>query len=152
MNESRSSSDRDRNAADAEKYRLLQAKELLEALIIVEADDEKARAEAAAEPSADGDPDEGPSDDLSDGRAAAGPEHQVARLLEARDDGLFASHVFQDFGVRLDEFVRRIEIVLKNPRLDAGRRRALYERIAVSAGRLAKLADAVETDRGRGAR
>ena len=53
MNESRPSSDRDRNAADAEQYRLRQAEELLEPLHAVEADDEKARAEATAEPPAE---------------------------------------------------------------------------------------------------
>ena len=56
-------SDRDRIAADAEEYRLLQAEEVLEAFYAVGADDEKARAEAAAGPSADGGPDDGPSND-----------------------------------------------------------------------------------------
>ena len=53
MNESRPSSDRDRNAADAEQYRLRQAEELFEPLHAVEADDEKAQAEATAEPPAE---------------------------------------------------------------------------------------------------
>jgi hypothetical protein len=53
MSESRPSSDRDRVAAAAEQYRLRQVEERLETLHAVEADDEKARAEAMAEPSAE---------------------------------------------------------------------------------------------------
>jgi hypothetical protein len=39
--------------------------------------------------------------------------------------------------------------VLEDGPLDAGRRQALFERIAVSGGLLVDLADAVETDLGR---
>jgi hypothetical protein len=152
MNESRSSSDRDRDAADAEKYREFQAKELLEALCVVGADDEEARAEAAAEPSADGDPDDGPSDDLSVGRDAAGPADQAARLREAEDDEDFVRRVFEELGERLDELACRIVVVPEDGRLDAGRRLALLERIAVSRGLLMELEDAIETDLGRCAR
>jgi hypothetical protein len=53
MNESRPSSDRDRNSAAAEQHRPRQAEEFVEASHAVEADDEEARAEAAAEPSAE---------------------------------------------------------------------------------------------------
>jgi hypothetical protein len=86
MNASRPSSDRDRDAAGAEQYRRRQAEEPLEALHAVEADDEEARAEAATEPSADGDPDDGPGDDLSDRRDAAGPEDQLAGLVVPLDE------------------------------------------------------------------
>ncbi len=51
MNESQPSSDRERNAA-AKKYRLRRVEKLPEALHAVEADDEKALAETAAEPPA----------------------------------------------------------------------------------------------------
>jgi hypothetical protein len=53
MNESQTLADRDRNSADAEKHRLRQAEEFVEASHAMEADDEKARAEATAEPSAE---------------------------------------------------------------------------------------------------
>ena len=53
MNESQPSSDRERNAAAAEEYRLRQAEKHPEALHAVEADEEKARAEATAEPPAE---------------------------------------------------------------------------------------------------
>ena len=148
MNESRPSSDRDRDVADAEHYRPRQAEDRLEALYAVEADEEKAQTEAAAEPSADGDPDDGPRDDLSVGRDAAGPADQAARLLEAEDGEAFA-RVFEDFEERLYELVCRIVADLQDGRLDAGRRQALCERIAVSTGHLVDLADAVETDLGR---
>jgi hypothetical protein len=148
MNESRPSSDRDRIAAAAEQYRRRQAEEL-EAFYATEADEEKARAEAEDEPSADGDPDDGPSDDLSDGRDAAGPEDQVAWLLEAEDDEDFVSRVFQDFGDRLCDLMSRVVAVLESGRLDAGRRQALLERIADAGGLLVELADAAETDLGR---
>jgi hypothetical protein len=52
MNESQTSSDRDRNSAAAEQHRLRQAEEFVEASHAVEADEE-ARAEATAEPSAE---------------------------------------------------------------------------------------------------
>jgi hypothetical protein len=52
MNKSRPSSDRDRVAA-AERYRRLQAEEVLESLYAAQADDEKARAAASAEGSAE---------------------------------------------------------------------------------------------------
>ena len=149
MNESRPSSDRDRDVADAEPYRPRQAEERLEALYAAEADDEEAWAEAADEPSADGDPDDGPSDDLSDGRDAPGPADQAARLLAAEDAEAVVSHAFEDFEERLVELVERIVAVLQDGRLDAGRRQALSERIAVSTGHLVDLADAVETDLGR---
>ena len=152
MNESRPSSDRDRDVADAEHYRPRKAEDRLEALYAVEADDEEARAEAADEPSADGDPDDGPRDDLSVGRDAAGPADQDARLLAAEDAEDFVSRAFEDFEERLVELVERIVAVLQDGRLDAGRRQALSERIAVSTRHLADLADAVETDLGRCAR
>ena len=152
MNESQPSSDRDRIAAGAEKYRQRQAKELLEAFDAWEADKEKSPSEAAAEPLADGDPDDGPRDDLSDGRDAAGPADQAARLLEAEDGEAFVSRAFEDFEERLVELVERIVAVLQDGRVDAGRRQALSERIAVSTRHLADLADAVETDLGRCAR
>ena len=149
MNESRPSSDRDRDVADAEPYRPRRAEERLEELYAVEADDDdEARAEGADEPSADGDPDDGPRDDLSDGRDAAGPADQAARLLEGEDGEAFA-RVFEDFEERLAELMGRIAVVLEDGRLDAGRRQALSERIAVSTGHLVDLADAVETDLGR---
>jgi hypothetical protein len=103
-------------------------------------------------PPADGDPDDGPSNNLSDGRDAAGPEDLVAWLLAAEDDEDFVRRVFQDFGARLDELGYRIAVVAEDGRLDAGRRQALLERIAVSGGILDDLADAVETDLGRCAR
>jgi hypothetical protein len=103
---------------------------------------------SAAEPSADGDPDNGPSNDLSDGRDAVGPE-EVAWLLAAEDDEDFVSRVFQDFGDRLCELMGRIVVVLEDRRLEAGRRQALLERIAESGGFLVDLADAVETNLGR---
>jgi hypothetical protein len=148
MNESPPSYDRDRDAA-AEKYRRLQAEEHLEEFYAWEADEEKARAEAADEPSADGDPDDGPRDDLSVGRDAAGPEDQVAWLLAAEDDEDFVSRVFQDFGDRLCDLMSRVVAVLESGRLDAGRRQALLERIADAGGLLVELADAAETDLGR---
>jgi hypothetical protein len=114
----------------------------------MEANYEQARAEAAAEPSADGDPDDEPSNNLSDGRDAAGPEHQVARLLAAEDDEDFVRRVFEELGERLDELVCRIVVVPEDGRLDAGRRLALLERIAVSRGLLMELEDAIETDLG----
>ena len=152
MNESRPSSDRDRDVADAEPYRPRQAEDRLEALYAAEADDEEARAEAADEPPADGDPDDGPRDDLSDGRDASGPADQAARLLAAEDGEALVSRAFEDFEERLVELVERIVAVLQDGRLDAGRRQALRERIAVSTGHLVDLADAVETDLGRCAR
>ena len=153
MNESPPSHDRDRDVADAEQCRPRQAEERLEALYAVEADDDdEARAEGADEPSADGDPDDGPRDDLSVGRDAAGPADQAARLLAAEDAEDFVSRAFEDFEERLVELVERIVAVLQDGRLDAGRRQALCERIAVSTGHLVDLADAVETDLGRCAR
>ena len=150
MNESRPSSDRDRDVADAEPYRPRQAEDRLEASYAAEADDDdEARAEGADEPSADGDPDDGPGDDLSVGRDAAGPADQAARLLEAEDAEAFLSRAFEDFEERLVELVERIVAVLQDGRLDAGRRQALCERIAVSVEHLVDLADAVETDLGR---
>ena len=110
------------------------------------------RIAADAEPSADGDPDDGPSNDLSDGRDAAGPADQAARLLAAEDAEAFLSRAFEDFEERLVELVSRIVAALEDGRLDAGRRQALRERIAVSTGHLVDLADAVETDLGRCAR
>jgi hypothetical protein len=145
MNESQPSYDRDRYAADSEKHRQRQAVERLEESYDWEADEEKARAEAAAEPSADGDPDDGPSD----GRDAPGPEDQAARLLAAEDAEAFLSRAFEDFEERLVELVSRIVAVLEDGRLDAGRRQAMCERIAVSVEHLVDLADAVETDLGR---
>jgi hypothetical protein len=43
----------------------------------------------------------------------------------------------------------RIVVALEDGRLDAGRRQALLERIAVSGGLLMEFADAIATDRGR---
>ena len=149
MKESPPSSDRDRDVADAEPYRPRQAEERLEAFYATEADDEEARAEAADEPSADGDPDDGPTDDLSDARDAPGPEDRGSSLLAAEDNEVFVGRIFEGFSERLDELVSRIVAVLEDGRLDAGRRRALLERIAVSGGLLVDLADAVETDLGR---
>jgi hypothetical protein len=48
--------------------------------------------------------------------------------------------------------VGRIVAVLEDGRLEGGRRQALLERIAASGDVLVDLADAVETDFGRGAR
>jgi hypothetical protein len=104
---------------------------------------------AATDPSADGDPDDALSNDMSDSRDAA---NQLAWLLAAADDEDFVSRVFEDFEDRLCELVRRIVVILVDGRLDAGRRQALLERIAVVDGHLADLADAVETDLGRCAR
>jgi hypothetical protein len=146
MNESQP--DREHNAAAAKKYRLRRVEKLPEALHAVEADEEKARAEAAAEPSADPDPDDAPSD----GRDVAGNVDQLAWLLAAADDEDFASRVFKDFQERLNELVCRIVVVLESGHLDAGRRQALFDRIAISGGHLVELADAVETDLGRCAR
>jgi hypothetical protein len=105
--------------------------------------------DTATEPSADGGPDDGPSDDLSDGRDAAGNVDQLEWLLATEDDETFTSRVFQDFEERLAELSGRIVVVLKDGRLEAGRRQALLERLAGSRGFLVDLADAVETDLGR---
>ena len=148
MNESQPSSDRDRNNAAAKKYPLRQAEEPLEALYAVEADDEKARAEATAEPPADGDPDDGLSNDLSDGRDAASPEDLVAWVLAAEDYEDFVRRVFQDFGARLDKLGYRIAVVVEDGRLDAGQCKALSDRIAVSGEQLLNLAYAVKNYRG----
>jgi hypothetical protein len=145
MNESQPSSDRDRDAAGAEKYRQRRAKELLQ---FIEADHEQVLAETAAEPSADGDPDDAPSDDLSDGRDAADPADQLAWLLAAGTDEAFTGRVFQDFEERLAELAYRVMDVLEHGRVDAGRRQALLERIADSGRFLVELADAVETKLG----
>jgi hypothetical protein len=152
MNEFPPSYDRDHDAADGEKYRLRQAEDRVEEFYAWEADEEKARSEAATELSADGDPDDGPSNDLSDGCDAQGPEDQAARPLEAEDAETFLSRAFEEFEERLVELVSRIVVALENGRLDAGRRQAVCERIAVSGGHLVELADAVETDLGRIAR
>jgi hypothetical protein len=146
MNESQPSSDRDRIAAGAEKYRQRQAEELLEAFDAWEADKEKSPSEAAAEPSADGDPDDAPSNDLSDGRDAAGPADQLAWLLAAEDDAEFVRRVFQDFVARLDELACRITVVVEDGHLDAGRRRALFNRILDSSQFLIDVAGALEPD------
>jgi hypothetical protein len=148
MNESQPSCDRDRIAAGAEKYRQRQAEEFLEAFDAWEADKEKAQPEAPAEPSADGDPDDTPSNDLSDGRDAAGAADQLAWLLAAEDNEDFVSRVFQDFGDRLLELMCRIVVVLESGRLDAGRRQALLERIAFSGELLVDLADPGEPSSG----
>jgi hypothetical protein len=146
MNESQPSSDRDHIAAGAEEYRQRQAEELLEAVYAGEAGQEKARSEAAAEPSADGDPDDAPSDDLSDGRDTAGPADQLAWILAAEDDGDFVRRVFQDFEARLDELGCRIVVVVENGHLDAGRRRALFDRMLASSAFLTDVAGALEPD------
>jgi hypothetical protein len=86
------------------------------------------------------------------GRYAPGPEDQVAWLLAAADDEEFVRRVFEDFEERLGELVGRIVAVLEAVRLDAGRRQALLDRIAVSGEVLDDLADAVATDLGRCAR
>jgi hypothetical protein len=83
------------------------------------------------------------------GRDAASPADQAGRLLGAEDGEAVVSRAFEDFEERLVELVERIVAVLQDGRLDAGRRQALSERIAVSTGHLADLADAVETDLGR---
>ena len=80
---------------------------------------------------------------------SAGPEDQVAWLLAAADDEDFGRRIFGDFEERLCELVCQIVAVLEHGRLDAGRRQALLERIAVSREHLVDLADAVETDLGR---
>ena len=80
-------------------------------------------------------------------RIAADP--LVAWILAAEDDQEFVRRVFRNFGDRLDELECRIMGVLEDGPLDAGRRQALFERIAVSGGLLVDLADAVETDLGR---
>jgi hypothetical protein len=150
MNESKRLSDRDRIEADAEKCREHQAKELLEAFCAVNADDEKtpadyeqARAEAAAEPSADGNSDDAPSNDMSDGCDAA---DQLAWFLAAEDDADFVRRVFQDFGARLNELVDRIAVVVNDGHLDAGQRRALFDRILDSSNYLVDVAGALEPD------
>jgi hypothetical protein len=86
------------------------------------------------------------------GGDAPGPADQPARLVEAEDDGGFVDFIFQDYDDQLAELVGRIVAVLEDGRLDGGRRQALLERIAASGDVLVDLADAVETDLGRGAR
>jgi hypothetical protein len=146
MNESQSSSDGDGIAAGAEEYGQCQAEEFLEAFYAWEADQEKARSEAAAEPSADGDPNDAPSNDLSDRRDATGPADQLARLLAAEDDQDFVRRVFQDFEARLDELGCRIVVVVDDGHLDAGLRRALFNRILDSSQFLIDVAGALEPD------
>ena len=136
----------DRIAAGAEKHRQRQAEEPLEAFYAGEADKENARSEAAAEPSADGDPDHEPSDDLSDARDAAGPADQLAWILAAENDGDFVRRVFQDFEARLDELGCQIVVVVEHGHLDAGRRRALFNRILDSSQFLIDVAGALEPD------
>ena len=80
-------------------------------------------------------------------RIAADP--LVAWILAAEDDQEFVRRVFRNFGDRLDELECRIMGVLEDGPLDAGRRQALFERIAVSGGLLMEFADAIATDRGR---
>ena len=137
VTESQPTSNRERIAAAAKTYRLRQAEKLPEASYAVKADT---------------DPNDAPSNDLSDGRDAAGPADQLAWLLAATDDEDFVSRVFKDFEERLNELVCRIVVVLESGRLDANRRQALFDRIAISGGHLVDLADAVETDLGRCAR
>jgi hypothetical protein len=146
MNESPPSYDRDRDAADSEKHRLRQAVERLEESYDWETAKEKARAEAADEPSADGDPDDGPTSDLSDGRDAAGAADQLAWILAAENDGDFVRRVFQDFEARLDELGCRIVVVVDDGHLDTGRRRALFNRILASSQFLIDVAGALEPD------
>jgi GNAT superfamily N-acetyltransferase len=99
---------------------------------------------AAAEPSAYVGPNDGPSNDLSDGRDAAGHVDQLPWLQAA-----FFSGVFQDLEERLAELSHRIVVAVESGRLDAGRRQALLEWLADSRGFLVELADAVETRIGR---
>jgi hypothetical protein len=87
--------------------------------------------------------------DPADGGPGPGPEDQLAWLLAAEDDANFVGRVFEGFAERLDELGGRIAAGLADGRLDVRRRRAVYERIAVSVRRLLELADAVEADRGR---
>jgi hypothetical protein len=150
MNESQRLSDRDRIDADAEKYQEHQAKELLEAFYAVNDDDaktrtdyEQARGEAAAESSTDGNSDNAPSNDMSDGCTAA---DQLAWFLAAEDDADFVRRVFQDFEARLNELVGRIAVVVEDGHLDAGWRRALFNRILDSSQFLIDVAGALEPD------
>ena len=101
---------------------------------------------AATEPSADGGPDDGPSNDLSDGHDAAGHADQLAWLLAAEDDADFVRRVFQDFVARLDELGCQIVVVVENGHLDARRRRALFDRILASSKFLTDVANALEPD------
>jgi hypothetical protein len=73
----------------------------------------------------------------------------LAWILAAEDDEEFVRRVFEGFGWSLDELEARITVVVEDGRLDAGRRQALLERIAVTVALLVELADAVETDPGR---
>jgi hypothetical protein len=107
---------------------------------------------AATEHSVDSAPDDALSDDLNDGCDAADNSDQLAWLLTAENNQDFVNGVFQDFEERLAEVSHRIVVVLKDGRLDAGRRQALLDRIADSRGFLVDLADAVETDLGRSKR
>jgi hypothetical protein len=80
------------------------------------------------------------------GRDAPGPEDQVASLLAADDDQDFVRRVFQDFGERLDELGCRIVVVVEDGHLDAGRRRALFNRILDSSQFLIDVAGALEPE------
>jgi hypothetical protein len=94
----------------------------------------------------------GPGDGGGTGGDAPGPADRPARLVEAEDDGVFVDAIFQDHDEQFAELVSRIAAVLEDGRLEGGRRQALLERIAASGDVLVDLADAVETDFGRGAR
>jgi hypothetical protein len=146
MNESRPAIDRARITADAEKHHQRQADEFLKAFDAGEDDKEEARAEAAAEPSADGDPDDAPSNDLSDVRDAAGRAVPLAWILAADDNKDFVSRIFQDFEDRLDELGCQIAVVAEYGHLDAGRRRALFDRMLASSNFLIDVAGALEPD------
>jgi hypothetical protein len=86
------------------------------------------------------------------GRDAKGPADQAARLPGAEDGDDFVSRVVEDFEEGLAELVCRIALVAEDGHLDAGRRRALFGRIAASGPLLVELVDAVDTDLGPGAR
>jgi hypothetical protein len=68
----------------------------------------------------------------------------LAWFLAAEDDQDFVHRFFPNYEAWLDELDARITTVLEDGRLDAGRRQALCDRIAILIGRLVELADAVE--------
>jgi hypothetical protein len=72
-----------------------------------------------------------------------------AWILAAEDDQEFVHRVFQGFKWPLDELEARITVVLEDGRLDAGRLKALLERIAVTVALLVELAGVVESELGR---
>ena len=72
-------------------------------------------------------------------------------LMAPEDDEDFVRGVFMDFEEQLDDLGCRIAVVVEFGRLEAGRRRALYEMIVASGELLLDLAYSVKTDGGRSA-